>query len=112
MIVKRKYLLLLPVIMLFVFADCSKKPGSDPVPVPVPATNDVEMWLTKADQSVLLQKQSQVLSFGSTANIYPNIDVDSATAFQTVDGFGYTLTGGSAYLINQMDAGSRASLLN
>ena len=70
------------------------------------------MWLTKADQSVLLQKQSQVLSFGNTANSYPNIDVDSATAFQTVDGFGYTLTGGSAYLINQMDAASRSALLN
>ena len=71
--------------MLFVFADCSKKPGSDPVPVP--ATNDVEMWLTKADQSVLLQKQSQVLSFGSTANIYPNIDVDSAVTASDVDRF-------------------------
>jgi glucosylceramidase len=37
--------------------------------------------------------------------------VDSATVFQTIDGFGYTLTGGSAMLINGMDASSRSALL-
>ena len=33
--------------------DCSKKssPNPTPNPNPVPASNDVEMWLTKADQS-------------------------------------------------------------
>ncbi len=107
-----KYIFVLPVFMLFIFGDCSKKPGNGSTPVPVPATNDVEMWLTKPDQTVLLQKQSQVLSFGNTTNSYPNIDIDSAVAYQTIDGFGFTLTGGSAYLINQMDAGSRGSLLN
>ena len=91
--------------------DCSKKTGSNIVP-PVSPTNDVEMWLTKPDQSVLLQKQQSILSFGTTANVYPNINVDSTITYQTMDGFGYALTGGSAYLINHMDASSRASLLN
>ncbi|MGB5008404.1 MAG: glycoside hydrolase family 30 beta sandwich domain-containing protein [Ferruginibacter sp.] len=101
--------------MLFVFGDCSKSSnngGGTPTPPPTPATNDVEMWLTKGDQSVLLQKQTGVLSFVSTVNSYPVINVDSATAYQSIDGFGYTLTGGSAFQINHMDAASRAALLN
>jgi glucosylceramidase len=73
--------------------------------------SDVSYWLTKGDQTVLLQKQNVSLLFGTSTNSYPFIDVDSTQTFQTVDGFGFTLTGGSAYVINQMDAGSKASLL-
>jgi glucosylceramidase len=40
------------------------------------------------------------------------IEVNEASTFQTVDGFGYTLTGGSAYLINNMAAADRSKLLN
>ncbi len=79
-----------------------------------PANNqpsDVSYWLTKGDQTVLLQKQNVSLIFGTNANSNPFIDVDSTQTFQTIDGFGFTLTGGSAYVINQMDAGSKASLL-
>jgi glucosylceramidase len=39
------------------------------------------------------------------------INVNAELAYQTMDGFGYTLTGGSAYLINQMDAEQRSALL-
>jgi glucosylceramidase len=111
---KKNHILLLPFFALFIFGDCSKNNNnnSTPVPNPVPATNDVDMWLTKPDQSALLQKQSTILSFVSTTNSFPNIDVDSASSFQTIDGFGYTLTGGSAYLINHLDAASRSALLN
>ncbi len=41
----------------------------------------------------------------------PFIDVDSTQTYQTIDGFGFTLTGGSAHVISQMDAISKASLL-
>ncbi len=106
-------LLLVSFYTLFVCGDCSKKNGNDPVPPPPPApTNDVEMWLTKGDQSALLQKQTDILSFGTTANSFPNIDIDSATAYQSVDGFGYTLTGSSAYLIRRMGTAESAALLN
>ena len=74
--------------------------------------SDVSFWLTKGDQTVLLQKQNVSLLFGTNTNTYPFIDVDSTQTFQTIDGFGFTLTGGSAYVINQMDAISKASLLN
>jgi glucosylceramidase len=73
--------------------------------------SDVSYWLTKGDQTVLLQKQNVSLLFGTSVNSYPFIDVDSTQTFQTVDGFGFTLTGGSAFVINQMDAGSKSSLL-
>lgn len=98
---------------LFFCGNCKKSgndggtnPG-DPV-----GSNDMEMWLTKPDQSVLLQKQTQVLSFTTNTNSFPTIDVDSSQAYQQVEGFGYTLTGGSASLINHMDATSKAALLN
>ena len=82
-----------------------------PVVPPVVGTNDVDFWLTKGDQSALLAKQATVLSFGTVANSNAFVDVDSSIAFQTVDGFGYTLTGGSAYVINQLSAADKASLL-
>lgn len=100
---------------LFLCGECKKSDGggtTPPPPPPTPTINEVDFWLTKADQSVLLQKQTTVLGFGTTANTYPNIDVDSSTAYQTVDGFGFTLTGSSAQLINNMSAGAKSNLLN
>ena len=97
---------------LFVCGDCStKNSGTTPNPVPIQPVNEMEMWMTKPDQSVLLQKQTTVLSFGTTNNPYPNIEVDSTNTYQTMDGFGYTLTGGSATLINQLGA-AKPALLN
>lgn len=77
----------------------------------IPTTNDVDVWFTSADQSKLLSKQTGNLGFGTAANTYSNIEVDSATGYQTVDGFGYTLTGGSATLIHQLPTSIRESLL-
>jgi len=102
-------------IILAIFS-CSKGSSGGgtvtPPPPPPPATNDVDFWLTKSDQSVLLQKQSTVLSFGTAANSNPNIDVDTTQTYQTIDGFGFTLTGGSAYVINLLNATDKTNLLN
>ena len=99
-----------------VLVSCSRDGGKDnsrdtTSTGPNPAS-DVDFWLTKGDQTVLLQKQNAELLFGTTANSNPFIDVDSTQTFQTVDGFGFTLTGGSAFVINKMDANSKAALLN
>ena len=101
---------------LLLFA-CSRSDGSDnngrdTTSTGTNTTSDVDFWLTKGDQSVLLQKQNTALVFGTTANSNPFIDVDSTQTFQTIDGFGFTLTGGSAYVINKMDVNSKASLLS
>jgi len=71
------------------------------------SSGDVSFWLTKGDQSVLLQKQNVNLTFGTKSNHYSTITVDTTQTFQTIDGFGYTLTGASAYLINHMSAANR-----
>jgi glucosylceramidase len=102
-------------LILFVCGDCTKKttaPTPDPTPDPPPTavSSKAEMWLTKADQSILLQKQSEVF-FSSPANSFSSIEIDSTQTMQSIDGFGYTLTGGSASLINQLAAGTRALLL-
>jgi glucosylceramidase len=59
----------------------------------------------------LLSKQTTVISFGTSNNGLPFIDVDSAKSYQTIDGFGYTLTSGSAMLINKLSASNKANLL-
>ncbi len=73
--------------------------------------NDVDFWLTKGDQSALLQKQSAIPSFDTVKNSFSFINVDTTQVFQTIDGFGYTLTGGSAHLINSLNASDKTNLL-
>jgi glucosylceramidase len=93
---------------------CSKGKGTgggDNPPVTPPAAPGITAWITKGDQSALLQKQSSLLLFNATSNTNPSVDVDSSISYQTVDGFGYTLTGGSAYLINRLSASDKTSLL-
>ena len=75
-------------------------------------SSEVELWLTKGDQSQLLTKQNTTLNFSTTTNSNPTIEVDSSTKFQSIDGFGYTLTGGSASLINALPAAEKDKLLN
>ncbi len=67
--------------------------SSIPDPNPTPTTNEVDFRLTKANGSVKLTKQTTVLGFTTTPNSYQNIEVSESQTFQTVDGFGYTLTG-------------------
>jgi glucosylceramidase len=83
-----------------------KKSGTDPVPA-----TTAEAWITTGSQSQLLKKQTASITFSDQSDIANNIDVDSTQSFQTVDGFGFTLTGGSAYLINRMDGTSKSNLL-
>ncbi|AZA54729.1 glycoside hydrolase family 30 protein [Chryseobacterium sp. G0201] len=73
--------------------------------------NQVQVWLTKGDQSVKLQQQSPI-SFVNNSNNIQNIDIDDSQKFQYVDGFGYTLTGGSVEVINRLSPSKRKALLN
>jgi len=85
--------------------------GSSPDPEPTPITNDVSFWLTKGNGTVKLEKQTTVLGFNTSNNVYPNIEVNESQTYQTVDGFGYTLTGGSVQVINQLSASKKQELL-
>jgi glucosylceramidase len=88
--------------------DTVTQPPVNPGP---PPANEVDFWLTKGDETVKLQKQSTILAFTSPPNQNPTIEVDENTAFQTIDGFGYTLTGGSAEVINSLSASKKQELL-
>jgi glucosylceramidase len=70
------------------------------------------LWLTDPDHSVFFEEQTAPLVFDSAANSNPTIEVDDTQAFQTIDGFGCCLTGGSAGHLSQMDPASRAALLD
>ncbi len=72
---------------------------------------NVETWLTKTDKSILFQKQSNTLSFDKISNNSPSVYVDDTKTFQQIDGFGYTLTGGSTQLLSQMNADERERIL-
>lgn len=111
---KNRIWLLALIWLLMVRGSCSKKSGDDvnPPPTPPSATNDVDLWLTKGDQSVLLAKQAVTISFGTQTNSHPVITIDSTQQFQTIDGFGYTLTGGSATLINGLSVPDKRALLS
>jgi len=77
-----------------------------------PGVNEVEFYKTTIDQASKLTLQSAVLDFSTVANEYNTIEVSDATTYQTVDGFGYTLTGGSVQVINTLSASKKQELLN
>lgn len=103
-------------ILLVAFTDCNKGKtpgggGPDPKPDPKPTKSDVEFYLTTGNQSSLLQKQNTILSFTTATNGYPEIVVDTAQTYQTVDGFGFCLTDASAALISDLPASMQSDLL-
>ncbi len=100
--------------MTVLFSECSTSNNGTIVPSPTPppvVTNDMDFWLTNSDQSVLLQKQTAVLGFGTIYNLYSNIEIDDTQTFQTIDGFGFSLTGGSAQVINLLSVAKKQELL-
>ncbi len=70
-----------------------------------------ESWLTTADQSALFAHQQPVSFTANSAAQAAVITVDDTHTYQTIDGFGFTLTGGSAQLLMQMSASRRRQLL-
>lgn len=75
------------------------------------AQSQVEMWLTKPDKSTLFQKQSAPLNFDKSASESNQIKVHDSQTYQVMDGFGFTLTGGSALHLSRMESAARAALL-
>ena len=107
-----KFIVIIPLILSLSNCSNSNNGGSEePIVNPPQVENEVDFWLTKADQSVKLQKQTDFLAFGTTVNIYPTIEVNDAQTFQTVDGFGFSLTGGSAQVINSLNVEKKQALL-
>ncbi|CAF3591019.1 unnamed protein product [Rotaria sp. Silwood1] len=71
----------------------------------------IEFWLTDPDAKILFQQQPFISpnSDNQINNIIININENET--YQTIDGFGYTLTGGSAMHLHNLDNTTRAQIL-
>jgi glucosylceramidase len=74
-------------------------------------SGEVQLWLTNADKSALFEQQKPSLQFSKSTGETPTIEIDDQKTFQTIDGFGFALTGGSAQHLAHMDPAKRAALL-
>ena len=71
----------------------------------------VEVFVTTTNQQRLLYKEVLNDSGKQIHDARQVIEVDPSKTFQTIDGFGFTLTEASAFLINRMPQASREKLL-
>ncbi|MDQ1142729.1 glycoside hydrolase family 30 protein [Pedobacter agri] len=78
-------------------------------PVFLQAQLKVESWETSNDRTMLLSKRNIVGAENDKAEV---ININAAKKYQSVDGFGFALTGGSAQHIIRMSALERKKLLN
>ncbi|NIG56782.1 glycoside hydrolase family 30 beta sandwich domain-containing protein [Chitinophaga sp. Cy-1792] len=76
------------------------------------ANESVSVWMTSGDQSKLLQQQGNVTFAADAGSSGTTITVNEGTTYQGIDGFGFTLTQGSAKLISNLSASAQSSLLN
>lgn len=70
----------------------------------------VDSWLTTGDKSKLFQLQPVVNIMNSNPGGY-TISIDTAVQYQTMDGFGFALTEGSAEVISALTSARQDSLL-
>lgn len=100
-------------ILLFGCSESSKNDNYPEKPNPTgnPVKTEVEAWVTSPLTNVLFERQNTSLNFSTAVNQYPTIAIDTTSTFQTIDGFGNCLTGGSATLLNRMDNTSRNKIL-
>ncbi len=82
-----------------------------PAPLQSQKGGGIQLWLTNADKSALFELQKPSLQFSKSTGEAPTIEIDDQKTFQTIDGFGFALTGGSAQHLAHMDAAKRAALL-
>lgn len=75
------------------------------------AQSKVSVWLTNKDRSALFQEQTPSLRLSTSRTQNRVIEIDEKKTFQSIDGFGFALTGGSAQHLHNMTAQKRAALL-
>jgi glucosylceramidase len=113
-----KWLAVIILLSAGIFYSCKKDsraaaetPGQDTQTVARAANEVVNAWVTTSDRSKQLEAQT---SFNFAADAGTNattVTVDENTTYQGIDGFGFTLTGGSAGLLNGL-GGNQAAVLN
>lgn len=71
----------------------------------------IEGWVTRGADALLQPMQPVAFSRSLPQDAFPTIEVDSGRTFQPIEGFGFALTGGSAYLLAGLMAADRMALL-
>jgi len=71
----------------------------------------IEGWITRDANALLQPMQPVAFSKSSPQDALPTIEVDDSRTFQPIEGFGFALTGGSAYLLAGLPAADRAELI-
>jgi glucosylceramidase len=71
----------------------------------------IEGWVTRDANTLLQPMQPVAFSRSLPQDALPTIEIDDSRTFQPIEGFGFTLTGGSAYLLAGLAAADRAHLL-
>lgn len=71
----------------------------------------IQSWITIPDRTKLLTQEPDLV-FGATVASDLLIEVDTSRVYQSIDGFGFALTGGSAMLLKtKLDDADRSELL-
>ncbi len=80
---------------------------------PIQETTDgiIKYWETTGNQEKLILSPTANIVFEGNTKLSNIIEVDSSIHYQQVEGFGYTLTEGSAFLIQQMETNARKKIL-
>lgn len=71
----------------------------------------VESWQTATNKSTLFHKGPDIQFSAGTGSNSTKIMIDPSQQFQTVEGFGWTMTQGSAYVIRQLPEACQTALL-
>jgi glucosylceramidase len=75
------------------------------------AAQTAQVWLTQGGGSARLTQQGSV-TFGANSGSATTVTINEGSTFQSIDGYGFTLTQGSAKMISQMGATEQNNLLN
>ncbi|MEN9951678.1 MAG: Glucuronoxylanase XynC precursor, partial [Bacteroidota bacterium] len=70
-----------------------------------------QSWTTTADQTMKLSRKPLSIKRIQQDAALSVIQINPQQTYQTIEGFGFTLTGGSATLINRLPAAKRKQLL-
>ncbi|GAA3763825.1 glycoside hydrolase family 30 protein [Terriglobus aquaticus] len=83
-----------------------------PAVAPAQSKKAAGIWLTTPDRANLLARKPVLRWKKADVIASDAIVVDDTKRFQTMDGFGHALTGGSAQLLMKMSAAKRSALLH
>lgn len=76
------------------------------------AQRKLESWLTTPDKANLLKQQPTIKWHKASEAKPDDIVLDDSKTYQTIDGFGQAVTGGSAELLMKMSPDARSAILH